>query len=50
MMNWLFGQYVYAVKDKNAVIVRFGNLPIGKYHLHFQRDELKYLDAGLSVL
>lgn len=50
MMNWLFGQYVYAVKDKNAVIVRFGNLPIGKYHHHFRGNTLKYLDAELSNL
>ncbi|MEY4539806.1 MAG: hypothetical protein RLZZ306_1563 [Bacteroidota bacterium] len=50
MMNGLFGQYVYAVKDKNTVIVRLGNSPIGKFYHHFQGDALKYLDAGLSVL
>lgn len=50
MMNGLFGQYVYAIKDKNAVIVRLGKSPIGKYYHHFQGDALQYLDAGLSVL
>jgi CubicO group peptidase (beta-lactamase class C family) len=50
MMNGLFGQYVYAVKDKNTVIVRLGNSPIGKFYHHFQGDALRYLDAGLSVL
>ena len=50
MMNGLFGQYVYAVKDKNTVIVRLGNSPIGKFYHHFQGDALKYLDAGLSVI
>lgn len=50
MMNGLFGQYIYAVKDKNTVIVRLGNSPIGKFYHHFQGDALKYLDAGLSVL
>jgi CubicO group peptidase (beta-lactamase class C family) len=50
MMNGLFGQYVYAVRDKNMVIVRLGNSPIGKFYHHFQGDALKYLDAGLSVV
>jgi hypothetical protein len=50
MMNVLFGQYVYAVKDKNTVIVCLGNSPIGKFYHHFQGDALKYLNADLSVL
>lgn len=49
-MNGLFGQYVYILKEKNAVIVRLGNSPIEKFIHHYQPENFYYIDAGLSVL
>lgn len=49
-MNGLFGQYVYILKDKNAVIVRLGNSTIEKFIHHYQPENFYYIDAGLSVL
>ncbi len=49
-MNGLFGQYVYVIREKNAVIVRLGNSPIEKFIHHYQPENFYYIDAGLSVL
>jgi CubicO group peptidase (beta-lactamase class C family) len=48
--NGLFGQYVYILKDKNAVVVRLGESKITKYIHHFQPENFTYIDAALSVL
>lgn len=48
--NGLFGQYVFAIKDKNAVVVRLGETkPIKPIH-HHQPEIYTYLDAALAVL
>ena len=48
--NGLFGQYVFAIKEKNAVVVRLGeSKPIKPIH-HHQPEIYSYLDAALSVL
>ena len=49
-MNGLFGQYVYIIPEKNAVIVRLGNSPIERFVHHYQPENFYYIDAGLSVL
>lgn len=49
-MNGLFGQYVYIIREKNAVIVRLGNSPIEKFIHHYQPENFYYINAGLSVL
>ena len=50
MQNGLFGQYVYIIKDKNAVVVRLGESKITKAIHHFQPENFTYLDAALSLL
>jgi hypothetical protein len=48
--NGLFGQYVFAIKEKNAVVVRLGeSKPVKPVH-HHQPEIYSYLDAALSVL
>ena len=49
-MNGLFGQYVYAIPDKNAVVVRLGESKITYYIHHSQPENFTYIDAALSVL
>ncbi len=50
MQNGLFGQYVYIIKDKNAVVVRLGESKITKPMHHYQPENFIYIDAALSVL
>jgi CubicO group peptidase (beta-lactamase class C family) len=48
-MNGLFGQYVYAIKEKNMIIVRLGEtMPVTPIH-HYQPENFLYIDAGLSL-
>lgn len=48
--NGLFGQYVYIIKEKDAVVVRLGeSVPTKPIH-HFQPENFAYVDAALSVL
>jgi CubicO group peptidase (beta-lactamase class C family) len=48
--NGLFGQYVFSIKEKNAVVVRLGeSKPVKPIH-HHQPEIYSYLDAALSVL
>ena len=48
--NGLFGQYVFSIKEKNAVVVRLGeSKPVKPVH-HHQPEIYSYLDAALSVL
>lgn len=49
-MNGLFGQYVYAIKEKNAIVVRLGETKVVKPVHHFQPENFTYIDAALSIL
>lgn len=48
--NGLFGQYVYIIKDKNAVVVRLGESKVIKPIHHTQPENFSYVEAALSVL
>lgn len=48
--NGLFGQYVYIIPEKNAVVVRLGESKVIKPIHHFQPENYTYVDAALSVL
>lgn len=49
-MNGLFGQYVYAIKEKNVVIVRLGESKVTTPIHHYQPENFTYISAGLAVL
>jgi CubicO group peptidase (beta-lactamase class C family) len=49
-MNGLFGQYVYTIREKNAIIVRLGETKVAKHVHHFQPENFTYIDAALSIL
>ena len=48
--NGLFGQYVYIIPEKNAVVVRLGQSKVTKPIHHHQPENFTYIDAALSVL
>ncbi|TRZ77605.1 MAG: class C beta-lactamase-related serine hydrolase, partial [Chitinophagaceae bacterium] len=48
--NGLFGQYVYVIRDKNAVVVRLGESKVTKPIHHHQPEIFAYAAAALSVL
>jgi CubicO group peptidase (beta-lactamase class C family) len=48
--NGLFGQYVYIIPAKNAVVVRLGETPVTKPIHHHQPENFVYIDAAMSVL
>ncbi len=49
-MNGLFGQYVYAIKEKNAIVVRLGETAVTKPIHHYQPENFLYIDAAMSIL
>jgi len=49
-MNGLFGQYVYAIKEKNAIVVRLGETKVVKPIHHYQPENFLYIDAAMSIL
>lgn len=49
-MNGLFGQYVYALPEYNAVVVRLGESKVGRFVHHFQTENFTYIDAALHIL
>lgn len=49
-MNGLFGQYVYAIREKNAIVVRLGESKVTKHLHHYQPENFTYISAALSVL
>ena len=48
--NGLFGQYVYVIRDKNAVVVRLGESKVTKPIHHHQPEIFSYTAAALSIL
>lgn len=50
IMNGLFGQYVYALPEYDAVVVRLGESKVGRFVHHYQTENFTYIDAALSVL
>ncbi len=48
--NGLFGQYVYIIRDKNAVVVRLGESKVTKPIHHHQPEMFAYAKAALSIL
>ena len=48
--NGLFGQYVYIIRDKNAVVVRLGESKVTKPIHHHQPEIFSYAAAALSIL
>ncbi len=49
-MNGLWGQYVFAIKEKNAIVVRLGISDVEKFEHHYQPDMKAYVDAAMEVL
>lgn len=48
--NGLFGQYVFIIPAKNAVVVRLGESKVTKPIHHHQPENFTYIDAALAVL
>jgi CubicO group peptidase (beta-lactamase class C family) len=48
--NGLFGQYVYIIPEKNAVVVRLGESKVTKPIHHHQPENFVYLDAVKEIL
>jgi CubicO group peptidase (beta-lactamase class C family) len=48
--NGLFGQYVYIIPEKNAIVVRLGESKVTKPIHHHQPENFTYIDAALSLL
>ena len=48
--NGLFGQYVYIIRDKNAIVVRLGESKVTKPIHHHQPENFSYAAAALSLL
>jgi len=49
-MNGLFRQYVFAIKEKNAIVVRLGETKVVKPTHHYQPENFVYIDAAMSIL
>jgi CubicO group peptidase (beta-lactamase class C family) len=49
-MNGLFGQYVFIIPEKNAVLVRLGESKVIKPIHHHQPEIFTYLDAALAIM
>lgn len=48
--NGLFGQYVFIIRDKNAVVVRLGESKVIKPIHHHQPENFSYVAAALTLL
>lgn len=48
--NGLFGQYVYIIRDKNAIVVRLGESKVTKPIHHHQPENFSYAAAALALL
>ena len=49
-MRGILGQYIFAIKDKNAVVVRLGHERSKEYINHHPKDIYDYLDAAFLIL
>jgi len=49
-MRGILGQYVFAIPDKNAVVVRLGHERSKEYIGHHTKDVNQYLDAAFEML
>jgi CubicO group peptidase (beta-lactamase class C family) len=49
-MRGILGQYVFAIPDKNAVVVRLGHERSKEYIGHHTKDVYLYLDVALGML
>jgi CubicO group peptidase (beta-lactamase class C family) len=48
--NGLFGQYVFIIRDKNAIVVRLGESKVVKPIHHHQPENFSYVAAALTLL
>ena len=48
--NGLFGQYVFIIRDKNAIVVRLGESKVIKPIHHHQPENFSYVAAALTLL
>jgi hypothetical protein len=46
----LFGQYVYIIRDKNAIVVRLGESKVTKPIHHHQPENFSFAAAALALL
>lgn len=49
-MRGILGQYIFAIKEKNAVIVRLGHERSSSYTNFHPNEVYKYIDLGLKIL
>ncbi len=49
-MRGILGQYIFAIPDKNAVVVRLGHKRSKTYIGHHTKDVYQYLDAALLMM
>ena len=49
-MRGILGQYIFSIKDKNAVVVRLGKHRSKEYINHHPKDVYDYLDAAFVLL
>lgn len=49
-MRGILGQYIFAIPDKNAVVVRLGHKRSKAYIGHHPKDVYDYLDAAFLLL
>ena len=49
-MRGILGQYIFAIPEKNAVVVRLGHERSEEYIGHHTKDVFQYLDAAYEIL
>ncbi|MCF6169993.1 MAG: beta-lactamase family protein [Bacteroidales bacterium] len=49
-MRGILGQYIFAIPDRNAVVVRLGHERSKEYIGHHTKDIYQYLDAAFKIL
>jgi len=49
-MRGILGQYIFAIPDKNAIVVRLGHERSKEYIGHHTKDVNQYLDAAFEML
>lgn len=46
----ILGQYIFVLKDKNAIVVRLGHKRDEEQIGHHRKDAIKYLDIALNII